>query len=197
MLIIRHFYREIALCTIIISLLGVIGCNSTTQSPTSTPFVAVQPTDGDVMGYPVSANLDAAYLVPSTVTPTAIPEQVVPEPVGDMGVLVGRVFSNVTAEPIVNVPLQLAAVFRQDGEGVYVLDAAQSPFAQADVTGKFVFADVVPGEYFLIVGSVEAGGYIIVEGEPNSGRSFFVNAGETTQVGDLSVDEILGYETTD
>jgi hypothetical protein len=197
MLMTMSFSRRITLFVLIIISVGLFGCMTETSNSVNTPLAASETTESVSTGYPVSADPATAYIVPSNITPTPIPEQPVPNPVGDLGVLVGYVFSSATGKPIVNVPLQLAEVFRQNGEGVYVLDAAQSPFALADVTGKFVFSDVMPGEYFLVVGSVEAGGYRIVEGEPNVGRPFFVTAGETTEIGNLSVDEIVGFETTD
>lgn len=55
-------------------------------------------------------------------------------------------------KPHKQVLVRLAEVYRQEDQGAYVLDNANSPGAYTDDNGFFVIPDISPGEYVLVIG---------------------------------------------
>ena len=90
-------------------------------------------------------------------TPEAIP--VPPTPMPGMATVTGRVVSKDTNEPLVNMPVRLAEVYRPEGQesddDLYILDQAFSPGALTDDEGNFIVPDVDAIDYVIIIGDVE------------------------------------------
>lgn len=107
----------------------------------------------------------------ASVLPTTSPIQspvlivpVVPDaPKTGMATIMGIVVDRETGVLLANVPVRLAEVYRQDGEGVYVLDGAFSPGGLTDTGGRFVIESFAAGEYVIVVGDVESVYEIITE----------------------------------
>ena len=80
----------------------------------------------------------------------------------------GFVRSDLTGERIPAMIVRLAEVFRNEaGDAAFVLDGAQSPGTLTDVEGRFIFQNVEPREYVLIVGNVEANEYEVIAASPD------------------------------
>ena len=66
----------------------------------------------------------------------------------------GVVISREDGKPLADTGVRLAEVYRQEGEGAFVLDDALSPGATTDQNGRFVIENVDPKEYVIVVGNV-------------------------------------------
>jgi len=92
-----------------------------------------------------------------------------------------------TQEPFVDTIVRLAEVVRtEEGEDVFVLDQAFSPGAKTDETGIFVFEDVDPMEYVIVVGDV-TGIYEVIPGDDGKPKVFNATPDEILDVGSLLV----------
>lgn len=112
-------------------------------------------------------------------TPVAQPED-------QKGTVTGNVISTTTNKPYPKVPVWLAEVFRQDGNGAYVLNLASSPAVYADDNGAFVIANVDPKDYVIVVGDPE-GQYVVIPDDSGKARVWNVEAGKILDVGTLDV----------
>ena len=92
----------------------------------------------------------------------------IPAPDDQKATVTGFVFSTATNKPYPKAPVWLAEVYRQGGNGVYVLDHAFSPAVYADDQGNFTIPNVDPKEYVIIVGDPE-GTYVVIPDD--SGRA--------------------------
>ncbi len=99
----------------------------------------------------------------------------------------GRILSLKTGKPLANTGMRLAEVVRQGGQGAFVLDTANSPGTSTDNNGYFVFKDIPPKEYVMVVGDVMAT-YVIVPDPSGKARVWNAPADQVTKVGDISVD---------
>ncbi|MBN1921490.1 MAG: hypothetical protein JW892_09610 [Anaerolineae bacterium] len=147
----------------LVLLIGLVACQST-----STPVVV-----------PSVSPLDSPLTTVSVIS-TPVPP---PTPAADRGVVVGTLTSD---EPfaLVGLILYLGDIIEADDEThVGFLDRSRAPLGQFDsTTGRFVFADVPPGIYSLIIYEVETTGRVYLE---PSGDVYVieVRAGETTDLG--------------
>jgi len=99
----------------------------------------------------------------------------------------GQVIHKETQEPFVDTIVRLAEVVRtEEGEDVFVLDQAFSPGAKTDETGIFVFEDVDPMEYVIVVGDV-TGIYEIIPDDDGKPKVFTATPDEILEVGSLMV----------
>ena len=122
--------------------------------------------------------LAACQNPPAVITPTpqaesqqaaTLPVESTPE--SGKVTLVGRVISLVNGEPVGNVPVRLADVYREGDDGAYVLDGAFSPGDITDENGNFIIENVDAKEYVIIVGDVFEKYEVITneEGKPRVG----------------------------
>lgn len=90
--------------------------------------------------------------------------------------------------PLPNIVMRLAEVVRGEGqEGAFVLDAAQSPGSSTDGQGYFVFSNIPPQEYVVVVGDVE-GAYKIATDDQGMTRVWDAKVNEITDAGEIKVD---------
>ena len=101
--------------------------------------------------------------------------------------VVGRIISTRDEKPIVNVSVRLAKVYREGGRGAYVLDEAFSPGTITDGDGQFVFTDINPAEYVVVVGDVKVK-YAIVMNDESSVFVLKIPKEAVWDVGTLQVD---------
>jgi len=147
----------------LVLLMGLTACQST-----STPVVG-----------PSVSPLDSPLTAVSTIS-TPVPP---PTPAADKGVVVGTLTSD---DPfaLIGLILYLGDIIEADDEThVGFLDRSKAPLGQFDsTTGRFVFADVPPGMYSLIIYEVETTGRVYLG---PSGDVFVieVGAGETVDLG--------------
>lgn len=116
------------------------------------------------------------------------PSSIVPVP--GTAVVVGRAVTAETNNPafLVSMPVRLARVFwnADKSDGAFVLEGATSPSALIQEDGSFVFLNVVPADYVIVIG--DPFGYNAIITEPNGkARVITVEAGKTFNVGTLMV----------
>lgn len=101
----------------------------------------------------------------------------------------GQVFSLKTNAPLGNTVVRLAEVHREGERGAFLLDTAFSPGDITDEQGYFIFENVEPGEFVLVVGNVEVyKGYVIIPEESGKPRVYEFEAGKIQDLGELTVD---------
>jgi predicted small lipoprotein YifL len=110
----------------------------------------------------------------------------IPLPADQKATVTGYVFSTPDNKAYPKAPVWLAEVYRQGGNGVYVLDHAFSPGVYADDQGVFVISDVDPKEYVIVVGNPE-GNYVVIPDDTGHARVWNVEAGKILDVGKLDV----------
>jgi hypothetical protein len=149
--------------------------------------------------YPAPSQIDPAYpgptlpdedsIVRRTPDPAFDPDRPVPTPPADKVTLTGFAFSTILNEMLVEWPVFLAEVYRNpENDGAYVFDTASSPYTLTDASGRFIFTNLEPGEYVIVVGSIEVNRYEIIA-EPN-GRPKVINVspGELLDLSTLQVE---------
>jgi hypothetical protein len=104
--------------------------------------------------------------------PNASPEAAASPPVSnpqaDKATITGRVLTKEGNEPVSDEIIRLAEVTRQGDQGAYVLNLAFSPGARSDAQGYFIFDNIPPVEYVMIVGDIYAAHEVLsdVAGKP-------------------------------
>ena len=107
-------------------------------------------------------------------------------PEAEKTTVTGKVFSTTLNQPYPKAAVWLAEVYREGGDGVYVLDHAFSPGVYADEKGVFVIANVDPKEYVIVVGDPE-GLYEVSPDDSGRARVWKPQAGKVLDVGQLNV----------
>jgi len=110
----------------------------------------------------------------------------IPEPEAGKTTVTGKIMSTSLSQPYPKAAVWLAEVYREGGDGVYVLDHAFSPAAYADDNGVFVIANADAKEYVIVVGDPE-GLYEVIPDEAGVARVWMTEAGKVLDVGELSV----------
>ncbi|MGE5221227.1 MAG: hypothetical protein ACM3PY_02245 [Omnitrophica WOR_2 bacterium] len=111
----------------------------------------------------------------------------VSKPDAGKATVTGRILSLKTGKPLANMGMRLAEVVRQGGQGAYVLDTAGSPGAYTDDNGYFVFKNITPEDYVMVVGDV-MNTYVIVPDQSGKPRVWNAPIDQVTQYGDIHVD---------
>jgi len=108
----------------------------------------------------------------------------IPYPLPGKTTVVGRVVTRSGAS-LTNMPVHLARVYRQDGEGIFVLHSF-SPSGLTDAQGYFVIENVDPGEYVIVVGNPE-GEYGIASVSPGRPKVWDFLADKVADIGTIKV----------
>lgn len=109
----------------------------------------------------------------------------IPAPGKDTGVVIGRFLGD--HKPVSNAILYLAEVKKgeNDKEMMAAYSEIDSPKAYTDADGNFVFANILPGKYGLVLNMVAAE-YLLHEPKDDSKDLLFVvEIGKTTDLGEL------------
>ncbi|HEX8681708.1 MAG TPA: hypothetical protein VF707_05295 [Ardenticatenaceae bacterium] len=104
--------------------------------------------------------------------------------------IIGRIVAEQTGEPIANIGIQLAFVYRnEDGGGNYVLDTTNSPATSTNEEGEFVLLNIDAAEYVMVVGNVEngEGAYQVVPGTDGRARVWNAESGKILDAEDVQV----------
>jgi hypothetical protein len=97
----------------------------------------------------------------------------------------GRIISKKTGEPLKNLLIRLADVYRRGAEGAFVLDDAQSPGGYSDKQGRFNILNINPGEYVIVLGMAQTEYEII--GQPSGqAKVWQMIADKILQAGDIA-----------
>jgi len=122
-------------------------------------------------------------------TPPPVEPTEAGQPETGKATVTGQVFSLKTDAPLGNTVVRLAEVHREGDRGAYLLDTAFSPGDITDEQGYFIFENVEPGEYVLVVGNVEVyKGYVIIPEDTGKPRVYEFEADKIQDVGELTVD---------
>lgn len=116
------------------------------------------------------------------------PNEPVPTPSLDRTTATGYVVFKETGSPLINVPVLLAQIYRnEEGDGAFVYDTSSSPYALTDDNGRFIFTDVEPTEFILVIGNIEVNRYELLTEPDGSSRILSLPLGEIL---DLDVVEV-------
>ncbi len=85
--------------------------------------------------------------------------------------------------PISGKSIWLAQVFEGDG-GIFILDTLNSPNTIADNTGFFVFSNIIPGDYVIVVGDPEIS-YEIISVENGKAKVWKLDSDKIVDLGIL------------
>jgi hypothetical protein len=140
-------------------------------------------------GYPEPSTIDQDAIITRTPDPTLNPDKPVPTPQSGMVTVTGHVILSETNEPIANIPVSLAEVYRNaENQGAFAYDSAASPTTLTDSRGRFILANVEPKEYVIVVGNVEVNKYEILADETGDARVWQTPADEIFDTGEIQVD---------
>jgi hypothetical protein len=194
----KNLARLICITTLIIM---VAACSSV--APVTTPASqAGQTPDASSYPYP-SANpsgYPAAMVEPAPVNPYPAagypsPTQAATMPTATvsskMGMINGRLINN--GKPLNKQGLFLAAIAKNPQTGqdlVAKFSAATSPYAETDTEGNFIFVNIPPGKYGLILYTVVES-YLLADPK-GSGQPVYVTVaeGQTINLGELKYDNL-------
>lgn len=135
--------------------------------------------------------LPTSFVRPTEATVELVPTRpLVPTPAPDTANVVGRVVAanTKTGHTLVGMPVRLAQVFwnKDKSDGAFVLEGATSPSTLIQEDGYFLFQNVAPADYVIVVGDPFGPNAIITE--PNGkARVITIEAGKTFDAGKLEV----------
>lgn len=172
---------------VILSVFTLLSCSKQDSEIPDSPIAALS-AESENMTSPLALPTEA-----SVVQSDDNLRQVVPSP--GRAAIAGQVVSLSTSQPIVGVPLRLARVFwnEQRTDGAFALETGTSPAAIADDQGFFVFDDLTPGDFVLVVGQVPDNNVIVSEPD-GSARIFAAEADKVTEIGQIRVDLPAGNQ---
>ncbi len=117
---------------------------------------------------------------------SAVKATSIPSPEAEKATVTGKVFSTSANKAYPKAAVWLAEVYRQGGNGVYVLDHAFSPGVYADEQGVFVIPNVDPKDYVIVIGDPD-GLYEVIPDDTGKARVWNLAGGQVLDVGQLSV----------
>ena len=179
-----------------IGLVFLVACQTQRQlMSTPTSSIGVIPVtsggeEGYPSAYPAPNSTQLAYPNPQLLPTVAAAEwhvEILP-PKANNATITGFLRSEKTNTPVVNVPIFLAEVYYEGGQGAFVLDGAFSPSTVSDSEGRFVFVDVPSGEYVVVVGNPEVTDYEIILDDTGKARIWTANPGEILDLEEIRVD---------
>jgi hypothetical protein len=160
------------------------------------PFVIPAPVESPQTG--PTATIRPESPLPALQSPLATPSAawpVVATPSAGKAAIAGRLIRFITGQPMVNQNLSLPAILcppdvtdkDKREQCIYVIDEAFDPSVLSDDEGRFVFRDIVAGEYVLLVGN-RITQYTILTNEFNQPIIWKAEADKVLELGDLVVD---------
>lgn len=172
-------------------LLGLLllGCQPT---PTAVAIPTIPSTSGGNVT-PLNSPLlfPTAILAATASAPDRVaqPTITIPVPSSGKAVVAGRVSQSRTGEAIALTKVFLARIYYSaDGSNaVYGLDVRTAPRALTTTDGRFVFVDVEPGEYLVMVGDPTFSGSVKYSDSAGKDVVLKLVPGQTINLGDISV----------
>ncbi len=112
----------------------------------------------------------------------------IPTPSAGMSTLYGQVIGSSGNAPIKKTPIYLAAIHwdAQHKNAAYALDISHGPATTTDQNGFFVFTELPPNEYALVVGDFYGQNDVVRESNGNA-RIYQPEAGKTLDAGVVQV----------
>ncbi len=187
---------------LVIVLLGLVGCKSASPVATVTITeenpVVTQSSSPYPLGQSSNSSSSSTYPGPGSETSSAYPEPLqvktveqltIPTPSSGKAVITGQLVSGDGQNKplIIDIYLSVASPASVAGQPPAVnFQQGTDPIATQELsTGRFLFADVTPGQYALVVLTV-LGEYPLKDSDGNI-VSFTVNPGETKDLGVISI----------
>jgi hypothetical protein len=166
----RQSTRAFAYALVVLLLLAGCSPKATTAPVGPTEGVAVSPLQS-----PVQAQQGETL-------------QQIPTPSPGLGVVVGTLIDQTQGIPMVDRTLYLAPLIKSEDGSMEVarLVAETAPVAQTDAAGRFVFADVTPGRYGIVL-SGQANDYLLADFRSESEVLVTVEADQTAETGEIWV----------
>jgi hypothetical protein len=182
---------------IIIYLLGIVIFSSCSPAP-PVPFTPTPNPVGEITpeaGYPYpppAVGHQPPYPVETTPAQAAVPtdpQEIVEQLQTGLGAVSGTLLINRQPRPAAS--LYLADVIQDDrgAEMVASYDPANSPRAFTDSSGNFLYVNIPPGRYGLVLDSVIAS-YLLHYPDRDEPILITITAGEVTDIGDLDYDDL-------
>jgi len=165
-------------CLVAISVAIMVSCKGPSVSTSVSPLVTIS-TPASII-----SPLDSPTGGSSDEEPTASP-QVVPDP--SVAAMTGQIISTPTSQPVANTLVRLAKVFwdEQHKDGAYVLNTANSPTTLTDDNGFFVFENLEPADYVMVIGEMPRDH--IVSNSDGSAKVVMTERGKVADVGKIFV----------
>jgi len=112
-----------------------------------------------------------------------------PTPGSEWGIVTGRMLEN--GKPVVNLILYLAELLKDDkeNEAIASFDRVSSPRAYTDTEGRFVFSNIPPDRYGLVL-DIVVDSYLLHHPDTEQQILFYIAAGEKTDLGNLNYDSL-------
>lgn len=187
---------------VLVAALLFAGCGQLDPVPVETAPATTAPTISDDLpvdgGYPAGAtptpfdySQEEGYPAPEASSPPEeLPESLeIPEPAADSGVVTGQLLTpGPGGSPYIG-SLYLASTISSDQEGfppIVAFSDQTDPLGLQDQTGRFLFSDVAPGTYALVIWTPVAS-TVIEEPGTNEYMLFEVEAGEVTDLGVIGI----------
>ncbi len=175
--------KKFLLCALILSSL-LAAC-----SPTSKPAPTATPADGGAYPYPNTAQVVSPY--PGGVEPSVPTDIPAPTPTYDaqMGIVRGRLLE--AKAPVKDLIVFLAEIAK-DAKGTELaasFSATDSPRMNTTENGEFVFMNVKPGRYSIVL-YTGMDAWLLNYPDKKEPILFTVEAGKTVDIGDLNYDDI-------
>ncbi len=163
------------LATLVLSVALVGGCQTGRQPASEqTGSLSPLPTPGAETGSPSPGSLLQ-----------------IPTPAGDLAVVTGIILRGSPAQPVQQAILYLGQIqVSESGTPVVTsLNKQTAPRSTVDATGRFVFADVPPGDYALVLDLISS---TVVLRNPTGGGDLIVKAqaGKVTDLGSLTYPDL-------
>lgn len=112
----------------------------------------------------------------------------IPTPESSKATVIGKVISLTDSKPITNTIIYLAQIYGKDGQSAFALDTAHSPASKTDAEGNFVFTNIAPNDYALIVGDpMDAYAIVPDEKDANKARVWTVEANKVLDLATIKI----------
>lgn len=175
----------------LIMLLVLSGCAQATEA-VDNPYPYPYPGGQMPAPVPQEQNGSSEYPWPgSPEQPLAAVSLQIPEPEADSAVIVGILLEK--GEPIFNATIYLAEVLQDSDTGEFQVASysrERSPRAAVDQNGQFLFTDVKPGKYSLILDNFSNYFSLNEPAAADQPLIFSAEAGQTIDLGKLDYEDL-------
>lgn len=171
---------------ILLIILMTSACQGSTTLPTATPTTNKNTEDIPQFVSPVSVIEPTATQTAETIKPTPTKQAKL---ISSMAGLKGQVVSASDNQPVSSTLVRLATVFwdEKHQEGAFVLDESASPGIVTDAKGEFLFVNIKPADYVIMIGETPTDKGVITN-DDGSAKIYSVDAGEILDIGTVTTE---------
>jgi hypothetical protein len=148
-----------------------------------------------IIAFVILLGLVACQSAPTAAPATAVPTATVPAiptpatPMPGKSTVTGRAEALDTGAPFSGMVIRLAPIIHlssNPSDDTFVLNNSGSPAAITNSQGYFVFNNVDPNSYVIIVGDVDTH-FAVATAQPDKAKVWTLTAGTVTDAGDIRV----------